>query len=157
MNIMTRWNGNDGLLPATLGGLNELFRSVFDQVADFGPEWMSDRIGGRMLDVEVGEKEVKVTLPLPGCRGDEIEVEMLGDVLTVRAERSEERGDGGEEKHYLRRERSTMSRRVREAPGEGAGAEGERDLRRRCADRGASAGRGGRRQGSCGQGSVSRR
>ena len=94
MNIMTRWNGNDGLLPATLGGLNELFRSVFDQVADFGPEWMSDRIGGRMLDVEVGEKEVKVTLPLPGCRGDEIEVEMLGDVLTVRAERSEERGDG---------------------------------------------------------------
>ena len=109
MNIMTRWNGNDGLLPATLGGLNELFRSAFDQVADFGPEWMSDRIGGRMLDVEVGEKEVKVTLPLPGCRGDEIEVEMLGDVLTVRAERSEERGDGGEEKHYLRRERSTMS------------------------------------------------
>lgn len=30
-----------------LGGMNELFRSVFDQVADFGPEWMSDRIGGK--------------------------------------------------------------------------------------------------------------
>lgn len=108
MNIMTRWDGNDGLFPAALGSLNELFRSVFDQGADFAPEWMSDRISGKMLDVEIGEKEVKVTLPLPGCSADEIEVEMLGDVLTVRAERRE-KGEDGEEKRYLRRERSAMS------------------------------------------------
>jgi len=108
MNMMSRWNANEGLLPATLGGLNDLFRSVFDQVTDFGPEWMSDRTGGKMLDLEVGDKEVSITLPLPGCKGDEIEVEMVGDVLTIRAERNEEKKEG-DEKHYLRRERSAMS------------------------------------------------
>ena len=108
MNMMTRWNANDGLLPTALGGLNDLFRSVFDQVAEFGPEWMSDRIGGKLLDLDVGDKEVSVTLPLPGCNGDEIEVEMLGDILTIRAERCEEKKDD-KDKHYLRRERSTMA------------------------------------------------
>lgn len=109
MNMMTRWNANEGLLPAALGGLNDLFRSVFDQMTDFGPEWMSDRVGGKMLDLKVGDKEVAVTLPLPACNAEGIEVEMLGDVLTIRAEHSEERKEGEEDKHYIRRERSTMS------------------------------------------------
>ena len=109
MNMMQRWNLNDGLLPATLGGLNELFRSVFDATTDFSPEWLSDRIGALPLDMESSEKEVTVKFPLPGCNADEIEVEVVNDILTVRAERSEERKDEGEEKHYLRRERSSMS------------------------------------------------
>jgi len=109
MNMMTRWNANEGLLPAALGGLNDLFRSVFDQMTDFGPEWMSDRVGGKMLDLKVGDKEVAVTLPLPACNAEGIEVEMLGDVLTIRAERSEEKKEEEEDKHYIRRERSMMS------------------------------------------------
>ena len=109
MNMMQRWNLNDGLLPATLGGLNELFRSVFDATTDFSPEWLSDRIGGHPLDMGVGDREVTVKFPLPGCEAEEIEVEVVNDILTVRAERSEEKSDDGEEKRYLRRERSSMS------------------------------------------------
>ena len=109
MNMMQRWNLNDGLLPATLGGLNELFRSVFDVTTDFGPEWLSDRIGALPLDMECGEKDVTVKIPLPGCNAEEINVEVVNDILTVKAERSEEKNDDGEEKHYLRRERSSMS------------------------------------------------
>lgn len=109
MNMMTRWNTNEGLLPAALGGLNGLFRSVFDQITDFGPEWMSDRAGGKALDLKVGEKEITATLPMPGCNDEDIEVEVNGDVLSIRAERNEEKKDEDKEKHFIRRERSTMS------------------------------------------------
>ena len=109
MNMMTRWNVNDGLLPAAWGGLNGLFRSVFDQITDFGPEWMSDRAGGKTLDLKVGEKEITATLPMPGCNDEDIEVEVNGDILSIRAERSEEKKDEDKEKHFIRRERSTMS------------------------------------------------
>lgn len=107
MNMLRRLNLNDGLLPVTLGGIDDLLHSVLGRISDFGPEWMSDRAGGGTLDVEIGEKEVAVTLPLPGCDEEKIDVEMLGDILTVRAERSEEGSVG--EKHYLRRERTAMN------------------------------------------------
>lgn len=108
MNMITRWNPTD-VLPAALGGLNGLFRSVFDQITDFGPEWMSDRAGGKTLDLKVAEKEVIATLPMPGCKDEDIEVEVNGDILSIRAERCEERKEENKETHFIRRERSTMS------------------------------------------------
>ena len=109
MNMMKRWNVDDGLLPAAWGGLNGLFRSVFDQITDFGPEWMSDRAGGKSLDLKVEEKEITATLPMPGCNDEDIEVEVNGDILSIRAERSEEKKEENKETHFIRRERSTMS------------------------------------------------
>lgn len=107
MNMLRKWNLNDGLLPVALGGIDDLLHSVFNRISDFGPEWMSDRAGGGTLDMEIGEKEVAVILPLPGCDEETIEVEMLGDILTIRAERHE--AANMEEKHYLRRERTAMN------------------------------------------------
>lgn len=105
MRMLTRLN--DELFPATLGSLDDLFRTVFGRLSDFGPEWMSDRVCGKTLDVEVGEQEVVVTLPLPGCVEESIEVEMHGDILTIRAERAEEKNSDGKGQ-YIRRERTTM-------------------------------------------------
>ncbi len=108
MNRLTKWNLNDGLLPAALGGIDELLHSVFERLPELGPEWMSDRVGGRLLSVDIGEKELAVMLPLPGCDDESIAVEMLGDVLTIRAERREDKTmESG--KRYLRRERTAMN------------------------------------------------
>lgn len=105
MNMLTQLRSAEDFLPATFGGLHELFRTMFDHVTGFGPEWMPEG-AGRGMDVEVGENEVVVTLPMPGCDAKAIEIEVVGDQLSLKAARKLEKQQDG--KHYIRRERAFM-------------------------------------------------
>jgi HSP20 family protein len=54
-------------------------------------------------DVIVGESDLVLTMDLPGLTADELEIELLGDQLSVRGERR--RSDVGEGKAFAHAER----------------------------------------------------
>jgi HSP20 family protein len=68
--------------------------------------------GNLALDVSEDEKSVVVRASLPGFRKEDIDVEIHDGVLSIKAERNEEKEEKGET--YYRRERryGTVSRRV---------------------------------------------
>ncbi len=106
MNMMARWNHGDGLIPFSLRGMDDLFHAMFDRMnADLSPELMFDNGGAPRLEMEVGETAVTAKLPIAGCRPEEIDVEVVGDNLTIRAARRREAPEE-ENARYLRRERS---------------------------------------------------
>ena len=74
------------------------------------PEWntmWTDEGPGKGMKIKVREKDVRVTLPFPGVSAKDFEVEVVGDTLSVRANRTQD--SSNENKQYLCRERSTES------------------------------------------------
>ena len=106
MNMIARWNHGNGLIPVTLRGVDDLFRAVLDRMStDFSPELMFDDGNSPRLELEVGKEAVTASLPIAGCRPEDIDIEVVGDNLTIRATRKMEEPKD-ENAHYLRRERS---------------------------------------------------
>jgi HSP20 family protein len=85
-----------------------LLRREMDTLLDrvFGPElpWG--------LDVEVGDREVVVRAEAPGFEPAELELNLTGDTLTIRAEHAAEKGKEGES----REERRFMLKRTLTVP-----------------------------------------
>ena len=104
MSMLARWNpGNNAV---TLRGIDEMMRHFFDQL-DFTPEGMIDCGCALRMEVEAKDNEVTVKLPLPGCKPEDIDVEIIGEELTVRAKRQVcDCNRVGEKKHFVRKERS---------------------------------------------------
>ena len=67
----------------------------------------TDEGTGQGMKIKVREKDVRVTLPFPGVSAKDFEVEVMGDTLSIRANRTQDSSD--ENKQYLCRERSTES------------------------------------------------
>lgn len=106
MNMIARWNHGDGLIPFTLRGMDDLFHAMFDRMnTDLSPELMFDNGSAPQLEMEVGETAVTAKLPIAGCRPEDIDIEVVGDNLTIRATRQMEEPKD-ENARYLRRERS---------------------------------------------------
>ena len=85
---------------------HDLVRAFFRNYPAWNNGWSEDcRIND--LKVKIHEKDVRVTLPFPGVTAKDFEIEVVGDTLTVRANRKQESAD--EQKQYLCRERSTES------------------------------------------------
>ncbi len=107
MNMLARLNRGDGLFPVTLHGVDDLFNTLLGNLAPgFGAELMFDRNCAPQLELVTDEKEVIARLPLPGCKPADIDIEVVGDMLTVRATRSSEAEPDAENAHFIRRERS---------------------------------------------------
>lgn len=107
MNMLARWNLGNGLVPATLHGVDDLMRAFFGQLdTDFSPETMMDCTCSTRMEIETDQENITAKLPIPGCKADDIEVEVVGEDLTVRAKREFKEIDD-EKSHYLRRERAT--------------------------------------------------
>ena len=85
---------------------HDLMKAFFKNYPDWNTMWTDDGRGNGMK-VKIREKDVRVTLPFPGVSAKDFEVEVVGDTLTVRANRKQESSD--ESKQYLCRERSTES------------------------------------------------
>ena len=84
----------------------DLVRAFFRNYPEWNTMWVDEsRMNG--LKVKIHEKDVRVTLPFPGVTAKDFEIEVVGDTLTVRANRKQEASD--EQKQYLCRERSTES------------------------------------------------
>lgn len=107
MNMITKWNRPDNMFPVTLRGMDDLIHAFFGQFGtEFSPEWMHDHDGGPQLELKTTPETVIARLPLPGCKSENIEVEVLGDCLTVRATQNKQNNED-KKGRYLRQERST--------------------------------------------------
>ena len=96
MNMIARWNHGNGLIPVTLRGVDDLFRAVLDRMStDFSPELMFDNGNSPRLELEVGKEAVTASLPIAGCRPEDIDIEVVGDNLTIRATRMKMRTISG--------------------------------------------------------------
>ena len=85
---------------------HDLVKAFFKNYPDWNTMWTDDGRGNG-LKVKIREKEVRVTLPFPGASAKDFEVEVVGDTLTVRANRKQCSQD--ETRQYLCKERSTES------------------------------------------------
>ncbi|MDD3886654.1 MAG: Hsp20/alpha crystallin family protein [Victivallaceae bacterium] len=106
MNMMSRFNRGTGLIPVTLRGVDDLVRSVLENFgSDFSPENIFDHSAAPEMEIEVDDKAITAKLPLPGCKMENISVEVQGETLTVHASREFAEEEDGKSR-YVRRERS---------------------------------------------------
>ncbi len=107
MKMIAKWNRPDSLFPVTLRGVDDLVHALFGHLStEFTPEGMCDCGCTPQLELETADDAVIARLPLAGCKPESIDVEVVGDSLTVRASR-EETATGDENARFLRRERTT--------------------------------------------------
>ncbi len=98
--------------------MNRLFDDVF---RGFGlPVARESGDGGTMLqpviDVSETDKEFKICADMPGVSEKDVEVMLNGDVLTIKAERRQERTDTQENYHLVERSHGTFQRALRLPP-----------------------------------------
>ena len=89
----------------TLNEFDRFLQSMFSPLPDFVPEILGSGSRYPQIELETGDADVVAKLPLPGFRSKDIEIEVVGDMLTIRAKRETEepRNSKG---HYLKRERT---------------------------------------------------
>jgi HSP20 family protein len=104
---------NSGLVPQRtehpLNRIKDEFDALFDRFfgrlpAPFDADWGWERGWG--LDLDDRGKEVVVRAEAPGFEPSEFDVQVSGNVLTIRAEHQEEGREGGEYCRHLRFHRS---------------------------------------------------
>lgn len=109
-------------MPSLLGRDGDPFaalRQQMDEVFDafMGASALAPLAGGNgamafapRIDVSETDKELRITVDLPGLEEKDVEVKLAGDQLTIRgekrAEHQETGGGKGTERHYHRIERS---------------------------------------------------
>jgi HSP20 family protein len=71
------------------------------------------------IDVAEAEGRYVVTAELPGCRKEDITVELHDGVLTIRGEKRDEREERGEKRHYVERSYGGFARAFRLPPDAG--------------------------------------
>ena len=102
MNMLTR-NGNAWELNFGAPSMERMIRRMFDLA---GAESALGFENSRM-EVEVGDDEVKVKLPAPGCTPENFDVEVVNDFVTVRLKRECSCAENPEnDRHYILRERT---------------------------------------------------
>jgi len=69
--------------------------------------WMTPR-----LDIAESEDEVSLRAELPGVRTEDIHIDVIGDLLTLRGEKKEEKREKGDDFHYRETEYGLFSRTV---------------------------------------------
>ncbi len=70
-------------------------------------EWMPD------LDISETDKDIKVTVEIPGLEAKEIDVDVSGDILTIKGEKKREEEKEGEQYHCRERYTGTFQRSIR--------------------------------------------
>ena len=75
-------------------------------------DWMPQSLSAFKADIKENDNHYEVHLDLPGYDKDNISIEYHQDILTVKAQRQEEKEEKQDENNYIRRERSsgTVSR-----------------------------------------------
>jgi HSP20 family protein len=84
---IVRWEPERELMSLRQA-MDQLFRDAFVQ----WPELTYPGIGeGMALDMYQTDKDLVVQVPLPGVKPEDVDISVTGDVLTIKAERKEER------------------------------------------------------------------
>jgi HSP20 family protein len=101
--MLARLNDNWSLLNPwrTVNGLQKELLGLFD---DFNENLNRYRAGYPQMTIEDGAKELIVRMSLPGYEAKDMDIEVVSDFLTIRAERTSPPLKNGEK--FLHRERS---------------------------------------------------
>ena len=111
MNMLAR-NRNSDLMRfhQTTQPFEELVKSVFSCFPGFRSEMLFGSAIDSKLKIEIMDDVVKLQLPAPGCKPENFEVEAVGDFVTIKVSKRDEKQehDHKEEKcccHYICKER----------------------------------------------------
>jgi HSP20 family protein len=97
---LTRW----GRLPVFSSFQDEMERTLdkfFDRETSFGMDWSPD------IDISETDNDITVKAEIPGVDPKDIDITVMGDTLTIKGEKKEEKEEKG--KSYYRVERSSGS------------------------------------------------
>ena len=101
--------------PNRLGFTRESFprlREIEDLMSRMwgdGEEWGTEMIAPA-IDLSETEKEVDVRMDVPGMKGEDIDIQINGNLLTIRGERKEEKEEKGRTFHRIERTEGSFSR-----------------------------------------------
>ena len=91
----------------------ELMKSFLKSFPGFRSELLFGSAIDSKLEVDIRDKEVCIQLPCPGCKAKDFEIEAVGDFVTVKVNKRDEKSEHGHKEpekecccHYLCHERS---------------------------------------------------
>jgi HSP20 family protein len=94
---MTRWDPFGNMLA-----MRELVNRFFDEaVLRPSEEWITAR-AGPALNIYETDDSIKIDVPLPGVKPEEVEVSISGNTLTIKGEHKAK--EEVKDEHYYRRE-----------------------------------------------------
>lgn len=99
--------------------VDRLFDNFFDGLNGFGSNGMMSTRNGTSsmmmpaIDVEDGEKQMVITAEVPGVDEKDLDVTLVGDVLTIHGEKKHDHEEKDGERHYVERRYGSFSRTVR--------------------------------------------
>ena len=96
--------------------MNRMFDDVFRNLGVPAAMGRQEQGGGMLspsIDVSETDKEIKICAELPGVTEKDVEVTLDGDVLTIRAEKRQERKADEESWHVVERSYGTFQRSLR--------------------------------------------
>ncbi len=99
---ITRWDPFGEVTP-----LRERINRLFDEwqpATNGGHDGKSLRAWAPMVDVEDRKDEIVITAEVPGMKQEDIDIELTGDVLTIKGERKMEKDES--KGNFVRLERS---------------------------------------------------
>ena len=99
MNALTNRDGKDEKY-----GLDRWFGAMLNP---FFPEFMQGDFAGPHIELETEADRITAKLAIPGCRKEDIDIEVCGDCMTVKAVRKIKECD--DKKHFIRRECASES------------------------------------------------
>lgn len=95
---ITRWDPFGDVMP-----LRERINRLFDEWPTGSTRENVPQSWAPMVDVEDRVNEIVITVEVPGMKQEEIDIELTGDVLTIKGERKLEREET--QRNYIRMER----------------------------------------------------
>jgi HSP20 family protein len=113
MNLVPRRTRREaGLLARPDTGMTR-FRSEIDNLFNrfLGEPWGAmEGIAAPRSDVAETDKDVKISMELPGIDPKEVEISVAGGMLTVRGEKKQEREKEHRDYHYIERQFGSFQR-----------------------------------------------
>ena len=108
MNLLARRENDLPMeLEHTFPGVEEFFRSIFGPV---NPELLHHRRPwGPIHDMKVDEKEVTLLFACPGHKAEDFDVEITGNLISIKTCCTCEDDHAGEKHNYMFKERACMS------------------------------------------------
>ena len=106
-------NGNGGM-ENTLTRFRDEMDDLFGRFLAGGPTQAAGAFGAAWprMDLAETDKEVTVTAELPGVDPKQIEINVTGNVLTLRGEKKNEREEKTRDYHYVERQYGSFHRSV---------------------------------------------
>lgn len=86
------------------GSFREEFDGLLSRLGDWEGQWASQYLAPS-LDVAESENSIDVSMDVPGMKAENIDIQVVGNLLTISGERSDEKEEQGNGKSYHRIER----------------------------------------------------